>query len=129
MKINSILIIDDEKMMRMTTTILLQNQGYKVHSAADGQSGLALMQTLQPDVVLLDIVMPGLSGWDVLQQSRERSSERSSQRTPLFVIFSADDYNETILKAQTFGIQHMLAKPFQLSQLLAIITDLEQTHA
>ncbi len=61
-----ILVIDDEESQRELMTRFLQNQGYAVRTAADGSSGLDLARTLLPRVILLDVMMPGLDGWAVL---------------------------------------------------------------
>ena len=61
-----VLVIDDEASQRELMTRFLQNQGYIVRTAADGSSGLELARTLLPRVVLLDVMMPGMDGWSVL---------------------------------------------------------------
>ena len=61
-----VLVIDDEASQRELMTRFLQNQGYTVRTAADGSSGLDLARTLLPRVVLLDVMMPGMDGWAVL---------------------------------------------------------------
>lgn len=66
----SILLIDDEAGIRTLLNNALLTQGYQCQEAGDGVAGLALWQTMQPDLVLLDITMPGLDGFEVLQEIR-----------------------------------------------------------
>ncbi len=61
-----VLVIDDEASQRDLMTRFLQRQGFAVQTAADGQTGLDLARALLPRVVLLDVMMPGMDGWSVL---------------------------------------------------------------
>lgn len=66
----SILLIDDEAGIRSLLNNALVNQGYQCHEAGDGLVGLGLWQAVQPDLILLDITMPGLDGFEVLREVR-----------------------------------------------------------
>lgn len=72
-----ILIVDDEDSIRFTLDMLLQRRGYNVMTAASGEEAMVLLQQQAFDLLLLDLKMPGLSGWDVAQQARECQPEAS----------------------------------------------------
>ncbi len=69
----SILIVDDEPHLRKVLDRLMTKQGYQVRTAADGATALKLVQQKEPDVVLLDVMMPGIDGSEVLRQLRQRT--------------------------------------------------------
>ena len=66
-----VLVIDDEAAQRDLTTRFLQQQGFLVQTAVDGRSGLEFARTLLPKVILLDVMMPGMNGWSVLNALRQ----------------------------------------------------------
>ncbi|HEX8961020.1 MAG TPA: response regulator, partial [Geobacteraceae bacterium] len=76
-----ILIIDDDTSLRRVLEFNLQEEGYRVFAAADGEAGLALFDGEQPDLVITDLKMPGISGFQVLAAIKERSPQ-----TPVIVI-------------------------------------------
>ena len=121
MQQKKIVLIDDEKLIRITTSMLLKHNGFEVITAANGKEGLAAINEQVPDIVLLDIMMPEMNGWDVLRLLRK--DERTSS---LFVIiFTACDLplpDDISNNEKNIAI---LKKPFQLQQLLNIISKKE----
>ncbi|MBD3343564.1 MAG: response regulator, partial [Chitinivibrionales bacterium] len=65
-----ILVIDDERLIRTTTILLLKKEGAVAIAAADGKEGIELAKKEHPDLILLDIMMPGMDGWQVLETLR-----------------------------------------------------------
>ena len=70
-----ILCIDDDSNICDLLCMYLQKEGYEVRTACDGQEGLSLFRTYEPDLVLLDIMMPRMDGWQVCQEIRKLSSK------------------------------------------------------
>ena len=83
---NSILIIDDDDAVRDSIAVYLDEVGYQVHQASDGEQGVALQQEIQPDVVLCDLRMPKKDGISVLREINSTSPD-----TPIIVISGAGD--------------------------------------
>ena len=106
------LIIDDEQQMRRLLRMVLESRGYEVCEAADGQLGLQEAAFQRPDVVLLDLGLPGLGGIDVLKRLREWSD------VPVLILRVRDQ--ETVkVEALELGADDYVTKPFGTAELLA----------
>lgn len=92
-----ILIIEDSRLLRTTTERMLVKAGYKVITAIDGEQGLRLAVESKPDLVLLDMMLPKLSGQEVLQQLRLNPSLTS---TPVIVLTSLSESNRQKLLSE-----------------------------
>ena len=101
-----ILVVDDEPAVRLSLLRVLTLSGHEVKEAVDGLAGMALWKQWRPDVVLLDVLMPGLSGPAVLQ---EMGGEHHAK--VLLMSAYAGDYD--LEKVQAMGADRFLAKPFQ----------------
>lgn len=112
MAAESILIIEDEPLVRSILVQALQMKGYEVHVAADGPSGLSMFQTLGPQLVVLDLMLPEMSGWEVCRQIRELSS------VPILVT-TACKTDQDLVRALEMGADHYLIKPFRAAELQA----------
>lgn len=119
----TILIIDDEPSLVSSLTFALEEEGYKVHGAADGQSGLHALAEIQPDLVLLDLRLPDQSGLEVLQSMQRPAGE------PQVIMISAHGDTRAAVKAVKLGAADYLTKPFDLDDLLHTIrTTLERSR-
>lgn len=112
---SQILIIDDEPIARMTLKALLSNEPYDLHFAENGVDGLAAAVSIQPDVILLDVMMPNMNGFDVCKIIR---STYTLNEVPILFITTLDDRASKLagLKA---GADDFLSKPFDGVELLA----------
>lgn len=110
-----ILIVDDNEMNRDMLSRRLSRAGYAVLIAEDGEAGLALIMEQSVDLILLDIMMPGISGLDVLQQIRQSYSQ---VQLPI-IMATAKDESEDIVKAFELGANDYVTKPIDLPVLLA----------
>ncbi len=108
-----ILLIEDDEGMRSLLTRSLERRGMRVKATHNGMLGLQLWRTTQPDVVLLDLSLPGMDGLDVLSMGR-----RSGLRTPVLVITSRATVGDRILGLNA-GADDYLVKPFDLDELHA----------
>ena len=104
-----ILIIDDEKPIRDVLNIALIEEGYEPYQASNGEKGLELCKTNKPDIVLTDVMMPGMDGFQVLEELRAFS------RLPV-IAFSARSENGP--RALELGANTFLAKPFDVDDLV-----------
>jgi CheY-like chemotaxis protein len=120
-----VLIIDDEKMIRLTTGIILKKNGIEVVEASNGEQGLELLEKERPDLLLLDIMMPVMDGWEVLDKLR---AMEGSAGLPV-VIFTAGDFIEAKKIAQEKKVTGVLRKPFYLNELLDIISVKEEGNS
>jgi putative nucleotidyltransferase with HDIG domain len=110
-----VLVVDDEPGMRLSLGAFLRNDGHEVQEAEDVQSALAHMETFEPDVVVTDIIMPGLSGVDLLSRVHERNSAIA------VVLLTGEPNVETASEAVRQGAFDYLAKPILKAALLAVV--------
>lgn len=109
---NKILIVDDDPMLSELIGYNLEHEGYAVVRARDGQEGLRRFQQEQPDLVILDVTMPKLNGWEVCEHIRSVSD------TPVMML-TAQGREEDIIRGLDLGADDYLTKPFQVKVLLA----------
>jgi two-component system, OmpR family, alkaline phosphatase synthesis response regulator PhoP len=107
-----ILVIDDEPAIVQTARAYLEREGYAVQSAADGPAGLKAARVWQPDLVVLDIMLPGLDGLEILRQLRQESSVYV-----LMLTARADETDKIV--GLTLGADDYLTKPFSPRELAA----------
>lgn len=109
-----VLIVDDEPRIVKFLQVKLKSSGYEVLSAGSGKEALELVQAQEPDIVVLDIVMPGMDGLETLKQIRTVSG------VPV-IILSARRENAEKIKGLKLGADDYLAKPFSPDELVARI--------
>ena len=108
----NILIIEDDLHIAAGIELNLKLQGYRVFTASDGPSGLDRWREIEPDLVVLDIMLPGIDGLSVLQSIR-----LEDERIPILIL-SAKATSEDVIKGLSFGVDDYLAKPFNLEEFL-----------
>ena len=106
------LIVDDEENIRNLVEAYLRVEGYTVFSAADGLQGLNLFRRYQPELVILDVMLPGMDGFDVLQQIREESE------VYVLMLTARSDEPDRVV-GLTIGADDYLTKPFSPRELVA----------
>ncbi len=104
----NILVIDDDPLNRRLLTASLERQGHRTSSAGDGESALAMLAEEPPDVVLLDLVMPGMDGMEVLERIK---GDDALRHLPVIVISGVDDA-ESVVRCIEMGAEDFLPKPF-----------------
>ena len=110
-----VLLIDDDASLRRVTEYSLQSAGFHVISAADGKQGLAAFQEDHPEVVITDIQMPGMSGYEVLQQIMTQRPET------LVIVVTAYSSVEKAVDAMKQGAYDYLSKPFSRDELVLVV--------
>ena len=115
-----VLIADDEPNIVAALEFLLQRNGYEVHIARNGDEALKLIEQHMPDLVLLDVMMPLRSGYDVCQRVRERNDWRHIK----IVMLSAKGREVEANKGLSLGADLYITKPFSTRELVAKINGL-----
>lgn len=108
-----ILVVDDEDNLRTMLCAALRYEGYSVSEATDGQEGLRAVRETRPDLIVLDVMMPGLDGFAVCRRLRE-----SGDRTPIIFLTARDSAKDKV-EGLTIGGDDYLQKPFNLDELVA----------
>jgi len=119
-----VLVIDDEAPIRLLCRVNLEAEGMKVIEAADGPSGLEQAREHTPDVVLLDVMMPGLDGWRVAEQLLE--DERTNEIPIIFL--TAKDATDDKVHGLTIGGDDYVTKPFSIEELMARVRVVLRRH-
>jgi len=109
-----VLVVDDEESIRKLVRVNLIARGFQVLTAADGEDALKLANLECPDLILLDIMMPGMSGWDVLTTLK---ADQKLRGIPVIVMTaSVDKWEED--RARSMGAVDYLSKPFSTGELM-----------
>jgi DNA-binding NarL/FixJ family response regulator len=112
-----ILVIEDEPHLRANLVTILQMENYRVTSARNGQEGIGAARTEKPDLVLCDIMMPGLDGFGVLKEIRQNET---LARVP-FIFITAKSERADLRAGMESGADDYLTKPFTVPELLSAI--------
>ena len=126
MSVNAtILLVDDDHEIREMTSLLLGGAGFEVRTAGSGEEAIYRTQQERPDLILLDINMPGVDGWETLRLLRE---DERTQHTPV-IMFSVNFELREKLYALQQGAQDYVTKPFDTDGLLRRIREALATAA
>jgi excisionase family DNA binding protein len=109
-----VLIVDDDPQLREFIRVNLEMDGYAVHEAGSAQAGLAALEEQPPDLVLLDVMMPDVDGFEMLRRMQEQHGLGS---VPV-IMFSGKVDEETAARAAREGAQAFIGKPFDPQQLI-----------
>lgn len=109
-----ILIVEDESKIARFLTLELEHEGYQVQAAYDGRSGLELCRQWQPDLLILDLMLPELSGVEVCRRLRQTSD------VPIIMLTAKDDVSDKVMGLD-MGADDYMTKPFAIEELLARI--------
>ncbi len=107
-----ILIVDDDANISELLKMHFESEGYSVKTAGDGQEGVALFKTFEPDLVLLDIMLPQKDGWQVCREIREISSK------PIIMVTAKGEVFDKVLGLE-LGADDFVVKPFDMKELSA----------
>ncbi len=109
---NTILMIDDDKNICRIVTLYLEKEGFKVEAVNNGTEGLKRFRELPPAMVLLDVMLPGMDGWQICREIREESE------VPIIMLTAKGEVFDKILGLE-LGADDYLAKPFDTKELVA----------
>jgi two-component system response regulator RegX3 len=108
----TVLVVDDEQSFAEALTVGLKREGFVVHVASDGAEALAMFEALHPDLVLLDLMLPGISGLEVCRQIRAKSN------VPIVMVTAKGAEIDTVVGLEV-GADDYVTKPYRLRELVA----------
>ena len=111
---NKILVIDDDLNICEVLKLSLENEGYEIKTANDGIEGVEMFKIFEPDLVLLDIMMPGKDGWQVCREIREQSNR------PVIMLSAKGEVFDKVLGLE-LGADDFMVKPFDVKEVAARI--------
>lgn len=117
MDVRSVLIIDNDREIVDLLAFYFEEHGYLVDTAIDGHTGVALAQLRKPDVVICDVIMDRMHGFEVVQKLRARPELAST----LVIMVSAKSYKPDMDRALALGADHFVVKPFRCDDLLTLV--------
>jgi two-component system OmpR family response regulator len=109
---SKVLVVDDDPHIRELVRVFLEREGLEVHEAADGVEALAKLESVRSDMVILDVMMPNMDGWELCRQLRQ------SGDFPLLMITAKGETSQKI-KGFQLGTDDYLVKPFEPEELVA----------
>jgi DNA-binding response OmpR family regulator len=115
-----VLIVDDEVNIVTALEFLLQRSGYEVMAAQNGDEALKRVESFAPDVVLLDVMMPRISGYEVCRRMRERADWKHIK----IIMLSAKGREAEVSKGVSLGADLYVTKPFSNNELVGKIGEL-----
>jgi CheY-like chemotaxis protein len=121
-----ILVADDDRDSVLTLNMLLSDEGHQVWGVHSGRHVMGAVIDYDPDVVLLDIAMPEMSGWEVARVIRDR---RGQERPVIIGVSGEYIMGSDKILAQILGFQHYLVKPYPPAELLALLAPLRDPSA
>ncbi|MEY4312616.1 MAG: hypothetical protein RLZZ319_125, partial [Actinomycetota bacterium] len=111
---SSVLVVEDEQSLREPLVYILQREGFEVSEAADGQAALVEWKNNDPDLILLDLMLPGMSGVDVCREIRATSN------VPIIMVTAKDSEVDKVVGLE-IGADDYVVKPYSTRELLARI--------
>jgi DNA-binding response OmpR family regulator len=119
MKRGRVLIVEDEPDLAWVEQFNLETEGYEVEWAPEGRAALSALEDFKPHVIVLDLMLPHVDGWAVL----ERAQEIPSKLRPKVIVVSAVAGMEDKMRAEHMGVGQFLAKPFDMDDLLRMVEE------
>jgi CheY-like chemotaxis protein len=111
------LIVEDEESIREVIADILRDHGFRVVMAANGREGLACLERVRPDVMVLDLLMPVMHGWDFMERYFEKTD---GQLVPIVVV----SVNPALPRSfNRLGVRSIVPKPFEVEALLQAVED------
>ncbi len=114
---HTVLIVEDEKLIIVSTQMVLEAAGFRVESAINGEEGIRKAREMKPDLVLLDIMMPGIDGWETLTRLKR---DADTAAIPV-IIFTAREHARGHQKSAEMGAADYFRKPFEPDELIELV--------
>ena len=121
---NKILIVDDDPVTLDFFQLMLTKLGFAVEEASDGLDALEKMKDFHPDIILLDNIMPKMSGWELTKKLKE---DKEYQNIPIIMFSALDDVKDKVAGFE-LGVDDYITKPFNFSEVLARIKAMLRTR-
>jgi DNA-binding response OmpR family regulator len=114
-----VLIVEDEADLAWVEQFNLESEGYEVHIAPEGRSAIEALREFSPEVMVLDVMLPFIDGWTVL----ERMQELPRDRQPKVIMVSAVAGAHDRVRAEELGVGSFLPKPFDMDELVRAVNE------
>ncbi len=111
-----VLVVDDDADSRSMVRTILEANSYEVREATGGKDALSQLESFKPDLILLDIMMPEMNGYDVVVHLKQKIE---TQNIPIIMVSAKGDPEDLILGYKDYGVEYYITKPFTTRQLLA----------
>jgi two-component system, OmpR family, alkaline phosphatase synthesis response regulator PhoP len=118
--VTKVLVVDDEAPIRLLCRVNLEAEGMEVLEAADGETGLETARAEKPDVVLLDVMMPGMDGWQVAERLVE---DAETNEIPLIFLTARAELRDRARGLELGGVDY-ITKPFNPTELATVVEGL-----
>lgn len=112
-----VLVVDDDRMVLLSTRLVLESAGFRVAISDRGDRALEIVREERPDVLLLDLMMPGTDGWETLRRLR---ADPVGALLPV-IVFTASENTRGRITARTRGADDYVQKPFDADRLVALV--------
>jgi len=114
-----VLIVEDEADLAWVEQFNLESEGYEVHVAPEGRAAIEALKAFAPEVMVLDVMLPYVDGWEVL----ERMQELPDDRKPKVIMVSAVAGAHDRVRAEELGVGSFLPKPFDMDDLVQAVNE------
>ena len=111
----TLLIMEDDSNIRELLRLYLEQEGYTIETATDGAEGMRAFKRIHPDLVLLDVMMPQMDGWQVIKEIR------ASSKTPVIMLTAKSETFDKVSGLE-LGADDYITKPFEMRELIARFT-------
>ena len=121
---SSVLIVEDDRSIRETMKMILELNGYSVYTAGDGREALTILKSIRPSLILLDLMMPLMNGWQFLNELKKLDQTSS---VPVVIVSAAGN---AVAASQELG-KELLLKPLKLETFLQVVkrySERDQAH-
>jgi CheY-like chemotaxis protein len=115
-----ILIVDDEPAIRFLITAVLEDEGYELFEAADGREAVTLLADVQPDLIILDVMMPGITGYELCAKLKQEPTTREI----VIIMLTAKGQERDRRHSEQAGADYYLRKPFSPLELSALVASI-----
>jgi two-component system alkaline phosphatase synthesis response regulator PhoP len=112
----TILVVDDDYDCRTMVQTILKSTGYQAEAAASGPEALEMLKSQIPDLIILDIMMPEMSGYDVVVHLKQKVE---TQNIPVMMLTAKAEADDVLTGYKDYGVDYYITKPFTTRQLLA----------
>ena len=120
MELKKILVIEDDPEERLILSRELKKAGYIVYEAPTGEEGLKIFKEDKPDLVILDVVLPGIDGWEVLRRIKKGPISR---KVPVMML-TGKSQDQDKIKGYEIGADYYVTKPYNIGKLIPVIKSL-----
>lgn len=122
-----ILSIEDDPEMRGLIQLIFERRGYRVIGVKKGELGLELLKSLNPDVVLLDLMLPDVDGWELYRQMKD---DEDLAEVPVIIVTARNEKRDAAKGRRVVGNDRFVQKPFEIQELIDMVNQaLEQRAA